>query len=172
MKLEDEELDTKDYFIYNEYPDLGVPIKYTIDDYKIRMDICHILDKKRIDPYYFVLIFDDNEKCIKVTKISAIKPKYIYVKNILEKPNKIEILTDEEIDRIISLFKNKEYYKESLYWFNMEESEDEYEEIVNINREVPDYSLLKTDKEIEIIDLKFCDFFEIIRYKLLMLFRR
>ena len=160
------------YFIYSEYPDLGVPVKYTIDQYKMRLDMCHIVDKKGIEPYFAILIFDDRENVIRDTKISAIKPKYIYVKNILEKPNKPDILTDEEIDRIISLFKNKERYKESLYWFNMEESGDDYEEIINTDRDVPDYSLLKSDKTIETINLGFYHFFKIIKFKIMMLFRR
>lgn len=140
-----------------------------ISEYKIRVDIICIYEYKKAFPYYLVYFYNNNEETIKITKISALEPKYVYIKSLLQKPKKeIDILTDEEVDRFISFINLDDHYKQTLERFNQEYAgnNDKYFKSIKVdeNLSIPDYSKLKNNKSIH-INIGFHHLITKIKYK-------
>ena len=100
-------------------------------------------------PYCLICILNNNEEIIKISKISLIEPKYIYIRNLFKKP-KFDLLTDEELDTFINIMNSGDSYKDILHRMNHNYSisENKYWKELDIDREIPDYNTLKGKNKI------------------------
>ena len=103
-------------------------------------------------PYFGVIIYEENNKeriCKKVSKISALDPIYIDIKDIDNKYN-TDYLSDEEIDEFIEIINiHYDYLSEQFNECYIANGDKHWKN--NIVFAKPDYSKIKSEKRTKTI---------------------